>query len=77
VSARGRLAELAPALARRGLEAAELFVKSGRTRGYELGARGRLATTHRERGWAVRASGQRSSLMLIQHHCAPRFIVRF
>ena len=64
MSLRERLDGLAAALARRGLEEAELFVKRGRTRCYELGAHGRQATTHRESGWAVRATGARSSLMM-------------
>lgn len=64
MSAREQLDELAPVLARRGLGEAELFTKRGRTRSYELGAHGRQATTHRESGWALRASGPRSSLML-------------
>ncbi len=61
---RERLETVAAPLARRGLEECELFVKRGRTRCYELGAHGRQATTHREAGWALRASGPRSSLMI-------------
>lgn len=64
MSLAARLDELAAKLAGRGLEEVELFVKRGRTRCYELGAHGRQATTHRESGWAVRATGPRSSLMV-------------
>lgn len=63
MTARAQLENLASALRRRGLEELELFVKRGRARTYELGAHGRQATTHRESGWMVRASGPRASLM--------------
>lgn len=45
-----------------GLDSCEVYLKAGRSRRAAIGAQGRLASLHRERGWAVRASGARSSL---------------
>lgn len=61
------LAEVAEALSSggsgvRGFEAAEVYAKSGRSRRLAIGADGRSAGFHHERGWAVRASSERASL---------------
>ena len=55
--------QVGAALAKLGLDEVELYSKQGRTRRLELGPQGKLTTSHRESGWAVRASGRRASLM--------------
>jgi PmbA protein len=45
-----------------GLEAVEVYLKEGRSRRAAQGSQGRLVSQHHERGWAVRASGEKSSL---------------
>lgn len=54
-------AETLAALAARGSECAEVFLKRGRTRRFETGPQGELSLLSEERGWAVRAGGERSS----------------
>jgi len=43
-------------------DAVEVYAKSGRSRRLALGADGRAAGYHQERGWAVRATTERASL---------------
>ncbi len=45
-----------------GLDELEVYLKSGRSRRFEIGPQGRIAGSHRERGWAVRAGSRRASL---------------
>jgi PmbA protein len=45
-----------------GLDSVEVYLKTGRSRRAALGSQGRLVSFHIEQGWAVRASGARSSL---------------
>ena len=40
---------------------AEVYLKQGRTRRYRVGAQGAEVVLSEERGWAVRAGGDRSS----------------
>ncbi len=60
--ARVALDRVARSLLAAGLEAVEVYLKIGRSRRAALGSEGRLVSLHRENGWAVRASGARSSL---------------
>ncbi len=53
--------EVVRALRRGGFEAAEVYVKRGRSRRVERMPHGEVASFHQERGWAVRASRQGSS----------------
>lgn len=57
-------AEIFDELARSGFDTGELFVKSGRSRRFEVGPHGRVSVASREDGWAVRAGDRRSSLFL-------------
>ena len=54
-------AEVLGALTARGGSVAEVYLKRGRTRRYQVGAQGGEVTLSEERGWAVRAGGERSS----------------
>lgn len=56
------LDRVARSLLAAGLEAVEVYLKHGRSRRATLGSEGRLVSLHHETGWAVRASGVRSSL---------------
>jgi predicted Zn-dependent protease len=56
------LETLTPSLQRQGLEQIELFQREGRSRRFELGAQGVVSCQASEIGWAVRASGRRSSM---------------
>lgn len=56
------LERVARSLLSSGLDSVEVYTKTGRSRRAALGAEGRLSSLHHERGWAVRASGPRSSL---------------
>lgn len=58
------VAELARALLREGLDQAEVFAKSSRSRHYELSAAGELVVASEEAGWAVRASDGSGSFFL-------------
>ncbi len=53
-----------PSLAESGLEEVEVYLKKGRVRRYELDESSSCSLRHDERGWAVRASGRRSSLFV-------------
>ncbi len=55
-------AEIVGQLEKQGLPEAELFLKQGRSRRFEIGIHGRRASSSTEQGWAVRAGGSRSSL---------------
>lgn len=57
-------AELLAVLRRRGLTEAEVFFKQGRSRRFEVGAPGRVGSSSRETGWAIRAGDDRSSLWM-------------
>ncbi|MFQ5524727.1 MAG: metallopeptidase TldD-related protein [Thermoanaerobaculia bacterium] len=56
------LSAVAEALLPSGLEDVELYLKEGRSRRAALGPEGRLVSLHHEQGWAIRASGDQSSL---------------
>lgn len=58
------LAEVLEALADRGLEEAEVYVKRGRSRRLETSLHTETSGFHHERGWAVRASGPRASMFV-------------
>ncbi len=62
MSAGEALAELEKVFRRSGLDEVEVYLKSGRSRRFEIGPQGRIAGIHRERGWAVRAGSRRASL---------------
>ena len=51
-------------LAGRGLSEVEVYLKSGRSRRFELGPQGRVASSSQEEGWAVRAGSDRASLFV-------------
>ncbi len=48
----------------RGLNDVEVFLKSGRSRRFEIGPQGRVASSSQEEGWAVRAGSDRASLFV-------------
>ena len=50
------------ALAGRGLNEVEVYLKSGRSRRLEIGPQGKVASSSQEEGWAVRAGSDRASL---------------
>ncbi len=52
------------ALAGRGLNEAEVYFKSGRSRRFEIGPQGRIASSSQEEGWAVRAGSDRASFFV-------------
>ena len=52
------------ALVGRGLTNVEVFLKSGRSRRFEIGPQGRIASSSQEEGWAVRAGSDRASLFV-------------
>jgi predicted Zn-dependent protease len=52
------------ALVGRGLNDVEVYLKSGRSRRFELGPQGRIASSSQEEGWAVRAGTDRASLFV-------------
>jgi len=52
------------ALVGRGLREVEVYLKSGRSRRFEIGPQGRVATSSQEEGWAVRAGSDRASLFV-------------
>ncbi len=56
------LADLEKAFRAAGLDELEVYLKSGRSRRFEIGPQGRIAGFYRERGWAVRAGSRRASL---------------
>ena len=64
MNASGWLEKVAPALRRRSLSDFEVFLKQGKSRRFEVGPQGVVATQSEESGWAVRASGRRSSLFV-------------
>lgn len=47
-----------------GMEEVEIYLKSGRSRRFEIGLQGKAGSSSVERGWAIRASGSRSSMFL-------------
>lgn len=51
-------------LVRRGLSEVEVYLKSGRSRRFEIGPQGRVASSSQEEGWAVRAGSDRASLLV-------------
>ena len=65
------LDQVARSLLPAGLEAVEVYLKTGRSRRAALGSQGRLASLHREQGWAVRASSSRSSLFCCGNGLLP------
>ena len=59
----GLLEAVRSTLESRGIDQVELLLKEGRSRRFEIGPQGKIAVSSRERGWAVRAGGPRSSLL--------------
>ena len=49
------------ALVGSGLQEAEVYMKTGRSRRVEIGPQGRIASSSQEEGWAVRAGSDRAS----------------
>jgi len=64
VTGQGLSAEIFESLKRAGLEEAEIYLKSGRSRRFEIGSQGKAGSSSVERGWAIRAGGPRSSLFV-------------
>lgn len=58
------LERVSSSLRRRGLVDIEVFLKQGKTRRMELGPQGVVSSQAHEAGWAVRASGDRTSLFV-------------
>lgn len=58
------LSEVLAALAAQGLDQAEVFAKTSRSRHYEVGAGGEAACASEEAGWAVRASDGQGSFFV-------------
>ena len=58
------LKTVSPSLSRKGLADQEIFLKQGRSRRFEIGPQGVLASNSNESGWAIRATGSRTSLFV-------------
>ena len=61
---RDRVAEIFRALTSVGMDEAEVYLKTGRSRRLGLDLQGRVGSSAFERGWAIRAGGPRSSMFL-------------
>lgn len=59
-----RLAQVRASMKRLGMQAVELYLKSGRSRRFEIGVQGKTGSSTAERGWAIRAGSPRSSLFV-------------
>jgi len=64
VTSQGRLQEIFKSLQRSGMEEVEVYLKSGRSRRFEIGLQGKAGSASVERGWAIRAGSPRSSLFV-------------
>lgn len=61
---RERLTEISKSLHKSGMDEVELYLKSGRSRRFELGVQGKAGGSSVELGWAIRAGSPRSSLFV-------------
>lgn len=61
---RERVTEIFSSLRQSGMEEIEVYLKSGRSRRFEIGVQGKAGGASVERGWAIRAGGPRSSLFV-------------
>jgi predicted Zn-dependent protease len=72
VNASQWLEKVAPALRRKGLVDYEVYLKQGKSRRFEIGPQGVVASHSQESGWAIRAAGRRTSLFVAGSDCPPR-----
>lgn len=61
---RERLGEIFDSVRQHGAQEVEIFLKSGRSRKFEIGAQGKVGGSSVERGWAIRAGNSRSSFFV-------------
>ena len=64
MTGRGRSAEIFESLKQTGMEEAEVYLKSGRSRRFEVGLQGKAGSSSVEHGWAIRAGSSRSSMFV-------------
>jgi predicted Zn-dependent protease len=64
VTGQVQLAEIFESLQRVGMEEAEIYLKSGRSRRFEIGIQGKAGSSSVERGWAIRAGSSRAAMFI-------------
>lgn len=64
MTGRGQSAAIFESLQRGGMEEAEVYLKSGRSRRFEIGLQGKAGSSSVEHGWAIRAGSSRASMFI-------------